>query len=159
MRYDYEDEITKDMRAVIDIESPIEKEWLFRKVLKSYGIQKLGVRLERFLEKMLRELGVYVKGNTVSKEPISTHCTVRVSKETQRPFSLIPKEEISGAIVDILENTFSISKKALSKDIAKGIYHYKQIGSKIERKIDEALKHLIKNKIIVEFERGYKLNK
>ncbi|MBU0459205.1 MAG: hypothetical protein KJ771_00185, partial [Nanoarchaeota archaeon] len=66
----------------------------------------------------------------------------------QRPFTLIPKEEIAGAIVDILKNTFSATKETLVADIAKGIYHNNRTGDKIKTKIDEAVKHLLKKNVI-----------
>ena len=83
-------------------------------------------------------------------ESIDICSQIRRSTEKQRPFVLIPKEEIAGAIVDILRNTLSISRNSLVVDIAREIYHNKKTGRKIKEKIDEAVDYLIKQKLAEE---------
>ena len=52
------------------------------------------------------------------------------------------------SIVDILKDTMSISKKTLSKDIAKGIFFSNRTGKRIEDKLNEAINYLIINELI-----------
>ena len=141
------------MLSVLEIESPIEKELLYKRVLISFGINKLGARLNRNFDDLVNQMkreysNIYVYGDTVSIDKIDGVCPVRISKETQRPFILIPKEEIGGAIVDILKNTFGATKETLVADIAKGIFHNNRTGGKIKAKVEEAIKYLEKEKII-----------
>ena len=75
---------------------------------------------------------------------------MRISTEEQRPFVLIPKEELGSAIVDILKTHFSISKDALITDIAREIYDNQRTGNKIGAKMDITIKYLLANKIIEE---------
>ncbi|MDP2672486.1 MAG: DUF3320 domain-containing protein [Nanoarchaeota archaeon] len=141
------------MLSVLEVESPIEKELLYKRVLNSFGINKLGARLNRNFDDLVNEMkreysNIHVYGETVSIDKIDDVCPVRISKETQRPFILIPKEEIGGAIVDILKNTFGATKETLVADIAKGIFHNNRTGGKIKSKVEEAIKYLEKEKII-----------
>lgn len=141
------------MLSVLEVESPIEKELLYKRVLNSFGINKLGARLNRNFDDLVNQMkreysNIYVYGETVSIDKIDGVCPVRISKETQRPFILIPKEEIGGAIVDILKNTFGATKETLVADIAKGIFHNNRTGGKIKAKVEEAIKYLEKEKII-----------
>ena len=91
---------------------------------------------------------IHVYGWTVSIDKIDSVCPVGISKETQRPFILIPKEEIGGAIVDILKDTFGAKKETLVADIAKGIFHNNRTGGKIKAKVEESIKYLEKEKIM-----------
>ncbi len=149
----HSDFLKKRMLQVLEIESPIEMELLFKRVLHSIGIQKLGNRITEALAYILKDLksendNLFVYEKTVSLGKIDGYVPVRVSTEEQRPFIFIPKEEIAGAIVDILRNTFSATEETLIADVAKEMYHNDRTGDKIKAKINEALKHLLKKKII-----------
>ena len=148
---------------VLEIESPIEKELLYKRVLSSIGIQKLGRRIEHLFEEILKELkkdkGINIYQNTVSLEPINIFSEVKISEESDRPFILIPKEELAGAIIDILKNSFSTTKEAITADIARGIYNNNRTGNKIRDKVEEAINHLIKNKLIDEEKDKIKLKR
>ena len=127
------------------------------------GIQKLGRRIENLFEEILKELkkdnGINIYQNTVSLESINISSDVKISEESDRPFVLIPKEEISGAIIDILKNSFSTTKEAITSDIARGIYNNNRTGNKIRDKVEEAINHLIKNKLIDEEKDKIKLKR
>ena len=155
--------IKKRMMQVLEIESPIEKELLYKRVLSSMGIQKLGKRIEVLFDETVKELkkeeGINTYQNTVSLEPINTFCEVRISKETDRPFILIPKEELAGAVINILKNSFSTTKDTLVSDIAREIYDNNRTGNKIRDKLEETIDYLVKNKIIEEQKGKIKLKK
>ena len=144
--------IKRKIMQILEIESPIEKELLYKRVLSSMGIQKLGRRIENLFEEILGELnkdkGIHIYQNTVSLEPVNIFSEVKISEESDRPFILIPKEELAGAIIDILKNSFSTTKEAITADIARGIYNNNRTGNKIRDKVEEAINHLIKNKLI-----------
>jgi very-short-patch-repair endonuclease len=140
------------MISVIKTESPIEQDLLFKRVTLSIGIQKLGSRIETFLKKLLKEIisenDFYQDKKTIAKNKNSIY-KVRISTEEERPFILIPKEELGGAILDIIKNTFSIEEDALIKDVATGIYGNNRIGTKIHNKVKEALRYLQHKNLII----------
>lgn len=150
--YNVETKIEEKIIKTLETEGPIEKELLFKRVLNSFGIQKIGTRIRALLEETLSNLKeenkLEIYQRTVTLNPIKSYSEVRVSNEKERPFTLIPKEEIAGAVIDILNNTFSITRGALTTDIARGIYHNNRMGDKIKKKIDEAINYLIKKNLI-----------
>ena len=139
---------------VLEAESPIEKELLYKRVLSSFGIKRLGVNIKRGFDHRINSLEgknhVYVSGETISLDKIDGVCPIRISKESERPFTLIPKEEIGGAIIDILKNNFGTTKETLVADIAKGIFRNNRTGGKIKNKIEESIKYLLNKKLIEE---------
>ncbi|MFZ2455450.1 MAG: DUF3320 domain-containing protein [Candidatus Altiarchaeia archaeon] len=143
-------------------EGPIEKELLFRRVINSIGIQKIGSRIEKLLGEILRDInrqvGVYVYQDTFSINPIDKVTPARASTEDQRPFILIPKEEISSVIIDLLKNNFSTTKEALIRDITQ-VYGLKRTGNKIDAKVEQAIGYLADTGIIQENNNRIKLTK
>ncbi|MFC1714617.1 DUF3320 domain-containing protein [Candidatus Poribacteria bacterium] len=148
------DDVFALLMETIKIESPIEKELLFKRVLASFGIVKLGQRIRRnfegILEHMKNQNLIHIYGDTVSDEAIDGVVPVRVSTEAQRPFVCIPNEELGGAVVDILKNTFSIERSALISDVARGIYGNNRTGTRIQSKMSETISYLKAKGIIVE---------
>jgi very-short-patch-repair endonuclease len=151
------------MVAVAEVEGPIEKELLFQRIVDSFGIRKIGNRIRSTLEGALRyssrEKTLYVKGETVNKEEILNMYPVRISTETQRPFVYIPKEELAGAITEILKINFSATENTIIKDVAKELYHNNRTGNKIQTKLKDAIKHLKSKKVIKEENGRYMLVK
>ncbi len=157
----YEETIKKKMVQVLDVESPVEREYLYKKIIASFGIQKLGKRIEEqcdhLIKELSKEMNIFTNKETIAIDDIQDIYSVRISKEEQRPFVLIPKEELAGAIYDILKNTFSATRDTLVADVAKEIFHNNRTGDKIKGKIDEALNHLVKKNLIIEEKGKFKM--
>ena len=150
----YEDDVKKRMVQILEVETPVEREYLYKKVIASFGIQKLGKRIEKqcdyLVRELSREMNIFTNKETIAIGEVQAIYEVRISTEDQRPFVHIPKEELAGAIYDILKNTFSATKDTLVADVAKEIFHNHRTGDKIKAKIDEALNHLVRKKFIIE---------
>jgi len=82
-----------------------------------------------------------------------------LNKLLSRIFYLIPKEELAGAILDILRINFSSTKDALINDVAKEIYHNKRTGIKIDIKMNEVFDYLFKYNFIEEKNNKIQLKK
>lgn len=149
--YYYKRDIKERMKKILEVEGPIEKELLFKRVLGSFGIQKLGSRINSLFEDMLKDLKqedvCYVHQDTVALKKIIL-APVRLSTEEQRPFIFIPKEELGSAIVELLKSNFSTTKEALIADISREIYNNLRTGNKIQSKMENAINYLISNKIV-----------
>ncbi len=155
--------IKERMVRILETESPVERTYLYKRVIASFGIQKLGKRIEERCDYLVRELCretiIFMNKETIAIDQIQDIYDVRVSTESQRPFVLIPKEELAGAIYDILKNTFSMTRDTLVADVAKEIFHNHRMGDKIKAKVDEALKHLLEKNLIVEEKGKFKMKK
>ncbi|MCK5449691.1 DUF3320 domain-containing protein [Candidatus Pacearchaeota archaeon] len=159
----YEDTIKKKMVQILEVESPVEREYLYKRIISSFGIQKLGKRITEQCDYLVRELShemnLFTNKETIAIDKIQDIYDVRISREEQRPFISIPKEELAGAIYNILKNTFSATKDTLVADVAKEIFHNHRTGDKIKAKIDEALKHLVRKNLVVEEKGKFKMSK
>ncbi|MFH0874780.1 MAG: DUF3320 domain-containing protein [archaeon] len=149
--------IIERLRKVIETEGPIEKDLLYKRVLNSYGIQKLGSKINERLDELLHYLKssnrIYIQRDTISDKDIKNYTQVRISTEEDRPFVNIPKEELAGAIVEILKMNFSATEDTIVADVAKEIYHNNRTGDKIKGKLKEAIRYL-KSKNLIEEDKG-----
>jgi len=127
---------------------------LFRRVLDSFGIRRIGRRIEELFERLLDDIqesnDVRIRGTTISlgAMDMEVYRKPRVSSEEQRPFTLIPQEELAGAIIDLVKNNIRIAQESIASDVARGIYNNNRIGTQIESKVEDAVDYLIKKKLI-----------
>ncbi|MHA1749452.1 MAG: AAA domain-containing protein, partial [Promethearchaeota archaeon] len=146
--------ITIQIKKILLNESPIEKGFLFRRILQSFDIKRVGKRLEyaldRILVKMEKNNQLYLYGNTVSNFRINIITVPRISTEDIRPFDSIPKEEIGGAVIEILKNSFSTPKEAIAFEIVREFYGLNRAGSKIKTKVASVLLYLKEHDLIEE---------
>jgi len=147
-------EIKKRIMNILRIESPVEKEFLYKRILNSLGVEKKGRHHKNLFLEVLEKLEdknlIYIKQETISFAPIKTYYPFRMSNEKERPFVLIPKEELAKLIIDILKNEFSISVKDLAATVAKITHNNRRVGKKMERKMLDVIQYLIRDKIIEE---------
>ena len=136
------DLIKDKINKILEVESPIERIYLYNKIVSSFGTSKFGKRSEEVLDSILKEMDVFKDGETISAEKIPEICEVRLSDERDRKFIFIPKEELAGAILDVLENTPSSTTEAIVKDVAKEIFGCR-ITNKVTAKISEAIDYLV----------------
>lgn len=149
--------ITYDLRIndafsnILSIEGPMDKELLFIRVGQVID-KKRGTRIKKIINKTFSDLKrkkvIYENGSTVHNAPIPELVKIRISNEKDRKFIYIPKEEIASAIVEILKHNFTSDIDSLKKDVSQGIYNFKRLGPHVDKKINEAITYLIKNKII-----------
>ncbi|MBT6995653.1 DUF3320 domain-containing protein, partial [Candidatus Woesearchaeota archaeon] len=148
----YDEEYIKRLiREVLSIEEPIEKSLLYKRVANSFGIRKVGARIKRNFDGLINEMGIQKNGETLSWKRITGIFPPRISNEEVRPFIYIPKEELAGALIEILKNNFSTDRKSIMKDVTK-IYNINRLGNKVHKKVEEAIKYLKRKKLIEEFD-------
>lgn len=148
----YYETIKENIIQVLKTETPVERIYLYKKIIASFGIQKLGNKIEERCDDIIKTLtkeNIFVNNETIAIGEIKDIYEVRISTEEQRPFVLIPKEELAGAIYDILKNTISATKETIIADVAKEIFHNNRTGDKIKHKIEISLKYLIDKELII----------
>ncbi|NIA11480.1 MAG: DUF559 domain-containing protein, partial [Nitrospiraceae bacterium] len=147
-------EIERRIMNILRIESPVEKEFLYRRILNSLGVERGGRHHKNLFLEVLEKLEgkklIYIKQETISSTPIKTYYPFRTANEKERSFTFIPKEELAKLIIDILKNGFSISAKDLAATVAKITHNNRRVGKKMERKMLDTIQYLIRDKIIEE---------
>lgn len=147
-------EIKNRIRAALRVESPIEKELLYKRIINSLGLRRKGKHSKTLFLKALNEMKedtpyrIYINQNTVSDKPVNRYYPFRMSSKKDRPFKLIPKEELAQLVIDILKNEFSLSFKDLMVAVARTTYGNGRVGEKMKEKMEEVLEYLAKNKTI-----------
>lgn len=147
----YNQLISSQIKQILEVEAPISKNSIGKRVLASWGISRMGSRLERRLNEIIGILDVketITNQNTFywnyTQQP-NEYRLFRVpsSDETRRNFEDIPKEEIANAIRHSLENQVSLLRSDLIKEVYK-LFGFSRGSSSIEEiiniGIDEAMK-------------------
>ena len=120
--------------TVVEVEGPIQKDVLMRKVFAAYGVSKSGATVEAF-EKALKVAKVK---NTKQKGVVfcwnegqdpKTYSEIRVTNE--RSGDEICQQEISNAICHILKEKGSMDKDELIKETSI-LFGYKRLGKNLE---------------------------
>lgn len=142
------------VKEVLGVEAPLEKDLLIRRILNSYGIRRFGNKIKQHfdwvLERLSRDEQIFINGDTISDCEIEPLSEPRLSRENQRPFTLIPKEELAQVIIDILKSNFCMTRDSLIICIAHEIYGYGRTGAKIEAKVCGAIDYLVKLNFVKE---------
>jgi hypothetical protein len=142
LHYHNREKIHRQIKSVLEMEAPISKDLLCKRVLTAWGISRMGTRVAAHLESICAELGmhktVHDKGIFFWKngqEP-SGYAIYRIARqETQkRDADYLPPEEVANAIKEILSNQLSLSKADLVRETAR-LFGYARIGTNVENAV------------------------
>lgn len=131
--------IFSQIDKVLKVEAPISKNLLCKRILTSWGIARLGARLDRRFEELFKasELEKTISNNTEfywnkGQSPREyTLFRVLADEATRRNMEDIAPEEIANAIQYILKNQVSLSKPDLVREVYK-IFGFSRGNSNIE---------------------------
>lgn len=160
----FENVIRIYMEDIIEKESPIVEEDLFRRILLPFGITQLGSRIRTVLENIASHCNSYKildDDETVywkNAEQASTYEAYRVpvedaSQEERRVFKFICDKEIENAIIATLENQVSLDLANLCKEVFI-LFGYQTLGDDAKQKVIGCVGALLyQDKIMEENER------
>jgi len=147
MLSEYRHIVIKQIEEVMETEAPISRALLCKRVLSSWGISRLGQRLDSYFDSIFASLPYYkTKHDNIAffwlnKEQYE-NC------ELYRPISIrdavdLPPEEVANGIKQILEEQISMPTPDLAKLTAQ-LFSFSRSGTNVEasmrRGIDEAIK-------------------
>ena len=154
--------LIEDIQAVLNVEAPISKELLCRRVLAAWSMVRIGSRIEAWFDVIFAQMNIKHtdKGNRffwkADQQP-EDYVLYRISNsETdKREASDIPPEEVSNAIREILENQISLNRDELVKDVAR-IFGFGRTGTYVESAMLSGIEKAVKRGFArVEAERVY----
>ena len=149
--------IIKQIEKVLEIEAPISKEILCRRILHSWNISRMGTRLEERFDMYFSQLGIQ---QTVSygekflwdkSQNPEEYKEVRVSSnlDEKRNMEEIPAIEIANAIEYIVKRQVGLLKEDLVKETYK-LFGFTRGSSNIDRVVEEGLRNAIsRNRICI----------
>ncbi|MBU7005980.1 DUF3320 domain-containing protein [Phosphitispora fastidiosa] len=148
--------IQTQIEQVLEVEAPVSKNLLCRRVLGAWDIARLGTRLEKRFEEFFRELKLkknishnvafYWNSSQVPAE--YTMFRVPASDATRRNMEDLCSEEIANAIKHILKSQVSILKPDLIREVYK-IFGFSRGSASIEKIISVGLKEAVKRNYVV----------
>jgi superfamily I DNA and/or RNA helicase len=137
---EYTQNILDKIAKVIDTEGPISRSLLSKRILQSYSIARMGSRLEKRFDGLLRKVHYPTTTHRRMKYywPMeivpSSYKVFRVSENEseRRNVEDLPPEEVACAVRYILQNQLSMSKDDLVREASK-ILGYARAGTTVEQ--------------------------
>ncbi|ROI10776.1 DUF3320 domain-containing protein [Chryseobacterium sp. H3056] len=140
--------ILNQMIEIINAEAPVSKSILFRKTMRLWNTSRAGGKLNSYLSQIADELPMATKtvshqefywSERVSPESIKNY---RDSSTEKRAIEDIAQEEISVAMMEILNANLSLNKDDLIRLTARAFGTFK-VGSQVETVISGTVEKLI----------------
>lgn len=131
--------LKQQIHLVVEVESPISKNTLYRRILSAWNIARVGSRLEKMLGEIISEMEVkeviHNQPFYYSSSPVTTYRSNDVEK---RKVEDIAPEEIVVAIEEAVKNHLSINEDELIKYLAR-LFDFGRVGRQVEASIKLAL--------------------
>lgn len=131
---DHKYKILRQIREVIEMEAPISKSLLCKRILAAWGISRLGQRLEGYLNELLASGGFY----TSRYEDLvfywlnaEQHWNYSIFRTGFRDAIDLPPEEVANAMKYILTNEISLPTADLSRLCAQ-LFGFARSGSNVD---------------------------
>jgi DNA polymerase III delta prime subunit len=140
------EEIARRLNTVIQKEGPISQSLLFRRVLQSYGLSRVGPRLEqlfsttihRMQNKTTKQTGeIFYWPNNQVMDVMNYFRSMTAAGE-KRNAEEIPVQEYAAAAVYVLERQFSMLESDLIREVAKE-FGYTRTGTNVISSIQSGL--------------------
>lgn len=143
--------LKQQLQEIIQVESPISQDYLFRKILKLWNITRIGTKLNNYLIEILSELPqietvISHQSFYWNREQITSKLEFyRDNSLEKKTIEDIAPEEILAAIFEIMENNLSLMRVDLIRATAK-TFGFMKVGSQIEEIINKIInQQVLKN--------------
>jgi hypothetical protein len=149
---EYTRNILEKMATAINTEGPISKNLLCKRVLQSYGIARMGSRLERRFDDLLKKIHV----PTTTHKAVKYFWSANLAPSSYRIFRVpenegerrtagdLPPEEVACAVYYVLQNQLSMSQEDLVREVYKEL-GYSRSGSAVEQAMLDGIGYAKKN--------------
>jgi len=135
--------IKRQITEVITAEAPISRNLLCKRILSSWGIARLGQKIDARFEQLLQSLPFYkstYEGMAFfwkDKEQMDNYSVFRV--QSGRDAIDLPPEEVANAIKQTLEEQISMPMKELARLVGQ-LMGYAKMGANIETAMYQGIK-------------------
>ncbi|MEO7047031.1 MAG: DUF3320 domain-containing protein, partial [Ferruginibacter sp.] len=131
--------IKNQINQVLEIEAPIKRNLLAKRVLAAWGISKLGSRIRAHFDMLLSQMEIKQKGknedlvfwnNTSDPENYEEYRVATINGEKRDAEDLL-SDEIANGIKEILINQISLPRQDLIREAAK-LFGFARTGAQVE---------------------------
>lgn len=124
--------LKEQMQKVIEVEAPVSKSTLFKKVLQAWGISRMGARLDKLLNEVAGEMNLpTVNHNQIfyyAAHPLQHY---RANNIEKRKIEDIAPEEIMIALTEAINTHFSIEEEELVRYLAR-VFDFARLGKQVD---------------------------
>lgn len=152
-----EQKILNQINEVMNTEAPISQTLLSKRILAAWGITRLGVRLNDYLERLYTRLnlkytfqdGIIFYWN--AEQDPDTYSIFRIpeNESQKRNAEDLSKEEVAAGVVEILIRQISLPAVDLIKETAH-LFGYSRIGTNVEQSMTLGIEFALQKKKILE---------
>ncbi|HEY3371694.1 MAG TPA: DUF3320 domain-containing protein [Prolixibacteraceae bacterium] len=147
--------ILNQICQVIQIEAPISHTLLSKRILMAWGITRLGVRLNDYLESLYTQLslrynhqnGTFFYWKQEQNPELYKSFRVPMNETQKRNSEDLPREEIAAGLLEILTNQISLPEDDLIKETAR-LFGYARIGANVEQAMKQGIEYALKRNMI-----------
>lgn len=150
----YDSEVMDKIRTVIQIEAPISRALLCKRVLNSFAITRMGTRLATHMDRLLKQSGFRTTGNDLcfywdaGQDPKSYDIYRPGSK---RGALDVAPEEVAVAVYRILEEQGALSEEDLLRETAHR-FNYMRMGDNVMFSMKNGIAYAVKSGMAIKFE-------
>lgn len=145
--YEYQSRhrIETQLKEVVDMEAPISKSLLYKRILQAWNISRAGARLDFHLDSIINDMGLkYVDHH--QRFYMATDVSLanmkldyyRANDVVKRDMSDIAPEELALAVMEAVHHNLSIEEEELLRYVAR-VFGFTKVG----RQIDEFLRYAV----------------
>lgn len=142
--------IRSQIYQIVQTESPISKNLLYRRLLNIWNTSRVGAKLDRHLQEIITETNVRKSSHHQDFywiENTDFTCTFyRDNDVEKRSVEDIAPEEILVALKEVLSNSLSIEKSDLMRYLTR-TFGYSKMGMQIENLMDYAIKFAVEQDV------------
>ena len=147
----WNDEVKRRIASCIETEAPICRSLLLKRVANSFGLYKVGWRLDRYFSSILKDFSSCLRdeeGVAVYHSKGEREGVFRTASQEIRFSPQIPPSEAANAIVHALENS---GKKLRRNEVFRAFlseFGYSKRGKDLDTLFKKALKYALDNDLV-----------
>lgn len=145
------------VKEVVEIESPIHKDLLLRRIRDASNIGKAGAKIRATIDRAIVIAGIQVENDFLWSSPSREVNVRRANPAENRDISLICSEELCSALEMIVDQATGITRNELVKS-ARLLFGWKRSGQRIESVIHEKIDNLIDSGVFAETAGGLRVS-
>ena len=134
--------LLQQLRDVVQTESPISRNLLYRKVTQAWNIARIGNRLSQYLDGIMQESGLpqthHHQPFYWQTQPTAQLYEYRQNDVEKRAIDDIAPEEILAALHDIMQHSLSLDEDELIRGLAK-TFSFAKVGKQIDNQLRYAV--------------------
>ncbi len=158
---EYSAYVIADIRSILNVEAPISRQLLVRRLLGNYGINRTGTRINAYLTQIFKEMNLVTSGdgdNMFFWKDENQLCNYSSFREAcEREALDIAPEEVVQAVLQVLKEQFAIDEEGLVSETSH-LFGYANVRENVQASMKRGINHALEKGLITRDGLKYKLS-